>query len=143
MALYGSGTTSGNRCLLGDGAGAGGLDPKASPIPPEKGGRRAESSCKHSFWAGNFVHLKEWCPLWDRHTLLLCWACPGISASAAEVLELVPTTLLFAPSHGQGLGVQLLEHVSFLVFQRWKIPEGLETSSNSNLLKFQIQEFEV
>lgn len=45
-----------------------------------------------------------------------------------------PPSLLL--SCAQGLGVLPLEHVSFLVSQRWKIPEGLETSSNSNLLKF-------
>lgn len=87
---------------------------------------------------GNFAHLKEWRPLWARHRLLLRWACPGIRVSAAEVLDSVPTAPLFAPSHGQGLAVQLLEHVNFLVFQRWKIPEGLETSSDSNLLRFQM-----
>ena len=116
---------------------------KQAPSPPRRGADvlRAPASTA-SDWGGNFVHLKEWYPLWARHTLLLCWACPGFSARAAEVLELVPTTLLFAPSHGQGLGAQLLEHANILVFQRWKIPEGLETSSNSNLLKFQIQEFE-
>lgn len=118
---------------------------KQAPSPQRRGADvlRAPASTV-SDWGGNFVHLKEWCPLWVRHMLLLCWACPGVSASAVEVLDFVPTTLLFAPSHGQGLGVQLLvEHVNFLVFQRWKIPEGLETSSNPNLLRFQIQEFEV
>ena len=47
--------------------------------------------------------------------------------------------LFWLPSCSQGPGVRLLKHVSFLVSQRLKIREGLETSSNSNLLRFQCE----
>lgn len=90
-------------------------------------------------WCRGFVYLKEWLLLWDGYRRLPHWACPGIKASAQRCWLLSPQPPSLLPFCSQGLGgVQLLEHVNFLVSRRWKILKRLETPSNSKLLRFQM-----